>query len=404
MLDLGTTKAVCLAAALNEGGQGIRVNAFAEQQCRGVRRGVIHDIDAAAESAAAVVDEVEQELGRSVEDVVVNISGRHLQSVNGQGIAPISPPTRDIKPEDVSQVIQHSRQLMMPPDREQIMAIPREFRIDGQRGIAHPIGMSGGRLEVVTHIVTGQIGPIQNLERAVSRAGRKAELVVAQGLASGLGVATEEMMEQGCAVIDIGGSVTDLAIFFGGSVAWLASLPVGSLHITSDISQLLKCSPADAEALKREEGCALASVITDDEVVEVHQVDADQARPMQRRVLCEIIECRVREIGQLLWKEIERSGLKDMLGYGIIVTGGGSQLKKIDAAFSESMKHMKVKKGIPEVSGPYAAKLKKPTYSTAVGLAQYALGSDDQEFESVSGTDNWRNTIRTLKSLISKKN
>lgn len=402
VIDLGTTKVVCLAASMFEDGS-IRVDAVSQVGCRGIKKGVVSDVEATASAIDEAVSRVERTLGQSVEEVAVSVAGSHLQSVNAQGFVPIYPSTRQIRRDDVLAVINHSRQIVMPTDREQIMAIPREFRIDGQRGIIRPIGMTGGRLEVVTHVVTGQTVHINNVDKAVTRAGRKVLEMVAQPLASGLGVAGPEAIEHGCAVVDIGGGVTGVAVFSSGAIAYSASSPIGAQHVTSDLQALLKVSPDEAERIKTLHGAALSRAAGEDEVIQVRQLDQTEDRPMQRRVLCEIVESRMREIADLVRKQIELSGLSGSLPSGVYLTGGGSMLPAVGTLFSEVLMSSNIQMAFPRVAGQNARLVEVPTMSTAVGLARYCLESDEHEFAPVSGFSNWKEKIRTLKNPFAKK-
>lgn len=402
VLDLGTTKVVCLAASRSDSGDLV-VDAVSQVGCRGVKKGVVDDIEATAGAIDEAVSRVERSLGSTVEEVAITVAGAHLQSVNAQGFVPIYPSSRQIRRDDVLAVINHSRQIVMPPDREQIMAIPREFRVDGQRGITRPIGMSGGRLEVVTHVVTGQTTQINNVDKAVTRAGRKVLQMVAEPVACGLGVADAESLENGCAVVDIGGSVTNVAVFSSGAIAYSASSPIGGAHVTSDLQALLKVSPDEAERIKTQYGAALSRAALENEVIQVRQTDQTEDRPMQRRVLCEIIESRMREIADLVRKHLELSGLNGSLPSGVYLTGGGSILPAVGTLFSEVLKTSQIQMAFPRVAGQNARMVEVPTMSTAVGLARYCLESDEHEFAPVSGFSNWKEKIRTLRNPFVKK-
>lgn len=402
VIDLGTTKVACLAASLTEDGR-VRVEGSATVGCTGMKRGIVHDFDAVAGAIDEAVSRVERTVGRGVDEVAVSISGTHLQSVNVQGFVPIHPSTRQIRRDDVLAVIGHSRQIVLASDREQIMAVPREFRIDGHRGIGKPIGMTGGRLEVVTHLVTGSSPMVANVDKVVTMAGRKVSEMVVAPLASGLAVAPLEAIEEGCVVVDIGGATTGVAVFGNGSVAYTACIPIGSSHVTSDLAALLKLSPDEAERLKTIHGAALSLAALDGESVEVHQKDQTEARPMQRRVLCEIIESRMREIVVNVRRQIEASGLDGQLTAGAFLTGGGSMLPAVGTLFSNELGLKKVTMAYPKVTGQDARKVEMPTMSTAVGLAKYCLESDEQEFAPVSGFSNWKEKIRTIRNPFAKK-
>lgn len=401
VLDLGSTKAVCLAAEA-DGAGGLEVLGVASAECKGLRRGVVNDLEETANAIQTVIRRVQQMTGEQIGSLVVGIGGAHVEGLNAQGFVPIYPRSRAITREDVLQVINHSRQLMVPPDREQIQALPREFRIDGQRGIRKPIGMNGSKLEVVTYIVTGQSTHIQNIEKAVGMAGARIDQVVLEGLASGLAVLTDEEMELGAAVVDIGGGTTDVAVFAGGSISYSASIPVAGHLVTSDVSKLLKTTPEEAERLKLESGSASSKQIGEEESVSVMQLGQTQYRPLQRRVLVEIVESRMRELAMMVKQQIERSGMVGMLPGGVILTGGGSSLPGTDKLFAEILKHTRVRVGEPHVDGPYAGQLNHSGMATAVGLARFAVEFADDEL-STAESGRWKDRIRTFWSSLGGK-
>ncbi len=401
VLDLGSTKAVCLAAE-PDGAGGLEVRGLAVADCKGLRRGIVNDLEETASAIETVVRRVQKETGEEIQGLVVSIGGTHVEGINAQGFVPIYPKSRAIQREDVLQVINHSRQLMLQPDREQIQAMPREFRIDGQRGIKHPIGMNGSKLEVVTYIVTGQTTHIQNIEKAVGMAGKRIEHMVLQPLGSGLGVLTEEEMELGVAVVDIGGGTTDVGVFSGGSIAYSATIPVAGLLVTSDLSKLLKTTPEEAERLKLECGNTNPKAVSDTESVSVMQLGQTQLRPLQRRVLVEIIESRMRELAMMVKQQIEKSGMVGMLPGGIVLTGGGSLLPGADKLFSDILKLGRVRIGEPSIQGPHSSTLNQAGMATVVGLAQFAVQfADDELAPAESG--NWKERIRTIWSALGGK-
>jgi cell division protein FtsA len=395
VLDLGSTKAAALAAEFDEKG-GIRVVAASSVPCKGIKKGVVTDLDETARCIDAVLRRVREKLEGEVGGLVIGIGGQHIEGVNAQGFVPIYPRSRQITREDVLQVINHSRQHVLPPDREQIQSLPKEFRIDGQRGIQRPIGMNGSKLEAVTYIVTGQTTHIQNLEKAVQMAGHKVEQMVLQPLASGLAVLSAEEIQIGSVVVDIGGGTTDVAVFNGGSIAYSACVPLGSQHITSDISKLLKTSPEEAERLKIEHGAALARLTKETDPVDVLQVGQTQARPLQRRVLCEIIESRVREIATMVRQQIEKSGLFAMLPGGIVLTGGGSALEGTAELFQDVHKHLRARVAAPQVEGPEGPNANRLDMATAVGLARFTLECCQDELAPAGGVSDWKEKIRTF--------
>ncbi len=399
VLDLGSTKAVCLAATGTDSGE-INVRGVGVAECKGVKRGVITDLDETARAVDTAIRRVQSDLGVTIDDVIVGISGVNVEGINAQGYVPIYPRSRSITREDVLQVINHSRQVMIPPDREMIQAIPREFMVDGQRGIQKPIGMSGGKLEAVTYIVTGPHTQIQNVEKAIGMSGRKVEQMILQPLASGLGVLTQEEITLGSVVVDIGGGTTDVGIFSNGSIAGSACLPVGGSHVTSDISKLLKTSPEEAERLKRAHGASLAGNVPEKTSVDVLQIGQSVARPLQRRVLCEIIESRMREIAQMVKQHIEKSGLVGMLPGGLVLTGGGAALEGTDKLFSDVLKHVRVRFAEPRIT---ALEGEGHGLAAAMGMARFSIQCFEDELGPATGTGEWKERIRTFWSLLSGK-
>jgi len=401
VLDLGSTKAVCLAAE-SDGAGGLEIRGLATAQCKGLKRGIVSDLEETASAVDDVVRRVQTMAGEEIHSLVVSISGTHIEGMNAQGFVPIYPRSRVIQREDVLQVINHSRQLMLSPDREQIQALPREFRIDGQRGIKRPIGMNGSKLEVVTYIVTGQSTHIQNVEKAIAMAGKRVEQMVIQPLASGLGVLTDEERELGTAVVDIGGGTTDVGVFTGGSIAFSATIPVAGWLVTSDLSKLLKTSPEEAERLKLESGNAVPKLVPEEDSVSVMQLGQTHFRPLQRRVLVEIIESRMRELAMMVRQQIERSGMMGMLPGGIVLTGGGSLLPGTEKLFADILKNSRVRVSVPQINGAYSSTVNHAEMATVAGLARFAVQfAEDELAPAESG--NWKDRIRTFWTTFSKQ-
>jgi cell division protein FtsA len=396
VLDLGSTKVTALSAQQSEEGV-VDVLGVATAPCKGVTRGVVTDLDEASVAVDSAVRRLQQQLGTELDSFIVSVAGTHLEGVNAQGLKPIVPKTRHITNQDVLEVINHSRAMMIPPDREQIQALPREFNVDGQRGIQRPVGLSGGTLEVTTYVVTGQRTHIQNTEKAIEMAGKRVEQMVLAPLASGIGVLTPEEIELGTGVIDIGGGKTGMAVFTNGSIAFSTCLPVGSMHVTSDLSKLLKTTPDEAERLKVNHGGAFARIIPERDSVHVMQLGQTVQRPMQRMVLCEIIESRMREIAQMVRQQIEKNGFLPTLPGGIVLTGGGAQMPGTVELFEDVLKHVRVRVAEPEM--PVMA---GPGMATAVGLAQYALQCDD-DLGPTLGHHHWRERVRSLWTLVRGK-
>lgn len=389
VLDLGTSRAIC-ATLVAEGGE-LKTLARSEVPCRGVRRGIPTDLDETAKSIDNAVREVQKMVGSEIESLVVNVSGAHLEGLNGQGYKPIVPRGRHITYQDVMEVVMHSRSLVLPPDREQVQAIPREFRVDGLRDVKRPIGMSGGTLEAMTFIVTGSVVAVQNVERAVTMTGKRVDQMVLGPLAAGLGVLTQEEIDNGAAVVDLGAGTTDVGIFTNGSLASAVCLPIGAALVTSDVSKLLKTSPEEAERLKLTHAVAMAKGLAERETVEVTQLGQTEARPLQRKVLCEIVESRLRETAVMVAQHIEKAGLVGMLPGGVVLTGGGARLPGIDRLFEEEMPHLRVR----------VAQAAETGSAVALGLARFVLHCHD-ELVPALGPEGWKDRVRTLFSIFKK--
>lgn len=392
-LDLGSSKVALLASILDDSGR-LAVQEVATAPNRGVTRGVVTDLDQTRE---AIQEALKGMRGYAAPDeVIVNLGGTQIEGINAQGFHPIVPAGRSITSADVLSVINHSRQVRPEPDREQISAVPREFKVDGERGITKPIGLAGNRLEVVTHIVTAPITNIRNIETVVESAGLKVADIVPNPLLAGLALLSDEERQAGAAVVDIGASTTTLAIFVNGSLAHCQVLPLGSGHITADLSKLLKMTPEEADQLKRKHGRAVTLRDNDESTVEVRQIGQSQPRHLHRRVLFEIIESRMREIAQLVSQHLEKSGLKGMLPAGVVVTGGGSLLPGTPQLFGKVLGEPNTRLGTPKVEGPASIRASGPEWSVAVGLAAYVLQRQDSGIEPANGFDHWKERIRTF--------
>ncbi|MCX7801309.1 MAG: cell division protein FtsA, partial [Fimbriimonadales bacterium] len=367
---------------------------------RGMRRGQVVDPDAAAGAVSSALRGLAAKTGFEPESAVVGVSGGHLEGHNARGFVPIIPPGRQIQREDVLQAVNHSRQILVPPDREQIQALPREFRVDGQRGILRPIGVRGTQLEVLTFLATGKTEQLQSLERAVNAAGLRVEQMVLKSLGSGLGVLGEEARKRGAAVVDLGAGNTDLAVFSGGAFVYGASIPLGSELVTSDIAALVQTSPEEAERLKVQHGCAWAAAVNEGDVVDVLQLGHTQARPMRRRVLCEIIECRAREIAGFVQKHVDRSGAGSQLGAGLVLTGRGALLEGAVELFQNVFEGLPVSVAAPSAVGLGGARADRMGLAAACGLAAFAIESREHELVPASGGMGWRDRIRTFWSLL----
>ena len=367
-LDIGTTKVVCLVGEYHSDTQAIDIVGIGQAPSHGLRKGVVINIDSTVDSIKKAVKEAENMAGIKVNSAYVGIAGTHIKSFNSSGVVAVK--DKEINEQDVQRVIDAAKAVMIPQDREVLHVIPQEFMIDDQDGIREPIGMNGVRLEAKVHIVTGAISSAQNLIKCANRAGISVTQLCLQPIASSAAVLTQDEKELGVALVDIGGGTTDIAIFREGSLLSTSVLPVGGMHITNDISVGIRASLEAAEKIKVAHGCAMASLVKEDETIEVPAVGEGKARVVSRKILAEIIEPRVEEMFSMIQQEINKSGFGDMLSAGIVLTGGTTLLEGM-VELGDFLFEIPLKRGVPIRLGGLKEVVNSPKYSTAVGLLKY---------------------------------
>jgi len=372
-LDVGTTKVAAVVAGTAEGA-GLNILGVGTATSRGLKKGVVVDIENTVKAITEAVGAAERMAGSRVKTVFCGVAGAHISSLNNRGVVAVAREDKEITPEDVDRVIEAARVISMPPDREVVHVIPREFVVDGYDGIRDPVGMLGMRLEVEAHIVTGAVTSIQNLLRSVYRAGLEVEDVILVPLASGEAVLEPAERELGVVIVDIGGGTTDIAIFREGTLWFTAILPVGGDHITSDIAVGLRTPIPQAEKVKIEHGVAAAEAASDEEFLDIPSVGGREPRQVSQRVLASIIEPRAQEVFGLVAREIKRSGFEGIIPGGVVVTGGTALLPHIvDVAAAEL--DLPVRVGTPlGVHGLIDGSV-GPAMATSVGLVRYALSN-----------------------------
>jgi cell division protein FtsA len=368
-LDVGTTKICAIVAEPGPLG-GLDVVGVGTSPSRGLRKGVVVNIDSTVEAIRKAVAEAEQMAGVEVSSVYAGIAGGHIRGVNSRGVVAVSGKGREVSPGDVERALEAARAINLPPDREIVHVLPQTFVVDDQDGVREPVGMSGVRLEVEVHVVTGAVTSVQNVVRSVNRAGLAVQDIVLEPLASAEAVLFPEEKELGAVLIDIGGGTTDVALFRDGAIWHTAILPLGGDHITNDIAVGLRTPGADAEDLKKRYGCALTSLVHEDETIEVPSIGGRKARQLSRQLLSEIVQPRVEEIFTLVARELTRSGFQDAATAGVVVTGGSSIMEGV-AELAEQVFDQPVRRGVPETVGGLADVVQSPIYATGVGLALY---------------------------------
>jgi cell division protein FtsA len=366
-LDVGTTK-ICAVIGRPKPGGGLDVIGVGSAPSRGLRRGVVVNIDSTVEAIKHAVADAEQMAGVDVSRVWAGVAGGHIRSLNSRGVVAISGREREVSAADVERAVDAARAINVPQDREIIHVLPQTFAVDDADGVREPIGMSGVRLEVEVHIVTAAVTSIQNVVRAVNRAGLTVQDVVLEPIASAEAVLFPDEKELGVVLIDIGGGTTDMALFRDGAIWHTAIIPLGGDHITNDVAVGLRTPMADAEDLKKRYGCALTSMVPAEETVDVPSVGGRKARQLSRQVLSEIIQPRVEEIVTLVARELTRAGFQDAATAGVVVTGGTSIMEGVPE-LAEAIFDQPVRRGVPGDIGGLADVVRSPIHATAVGLA-----------------------------------
>ncbi|MCI0546110.1 MAG: cell division protein FtsA [Candidatus Rokubacteria bacterium] len=381
-LDVGTTKTCCVIAEWMPTGR-LEIIGVGLGPSRGLRKGVVVNIESTVESIKHAVAEAEQVAGLEISAAFAGVGGGHLRGVNSRGVVAISGKHREVAPADVDRALEAAKAINLPPDREVIHVLPQAFIVDDQDGIKEPLGMSGVRLEVEVHLVTGAVTSVQNVIRSVNRAGLQVQDVVLEPLASAEAVVSAEEKELGVLLIDLGGGTTDVALFRDGAVWYTGVLPLGGDHISNDIAVGLRTPTADAEELKKRHGCALTALVHEDEVVDVPSVGGRKARQLSRQILSEIIQPRVEEIFTLVARDVTRAGLQDVAAAGVVVTGGTAIMAGVPE-LAEQVFDLPVRRGGPAGVGGLADVVRSPIYATGVGLALHGArgfegGSDGGE-------------------------
>src|SRR5215471_1206575 len=368
-LDVGTTKSCCVIAEWSPLGS-LDIVGVGMSPCRGLRKGVVVNIDSTVESIKQAVSEAEEMAGAEIASVLAGIAGGHIRGLNSRGVVAVSGKHREVSQHDVERALDAARAINLPQDREVIHVLPQTYVVDDQDGVKEPLGMSGVRLEVEVHLVTGATNSVRNVIRSVNRAGLQVQDVVLEPLASAEAILSEEEKELGVLLIDIGGGTTDVALFRDGAVWYTGVLPLGGDHISNDIAVGLRTPTADAEELKKRHGSALTALVREDETVDVPSVGGRKARQLSRHILSEIIQPRVEEIFTLVARDLARAGLADVAAGGVVLTGGTSIMAGVPE-LAEQIFDVPVRRGVPGNIGGLADVVQSPIYSTAVGLARY---------------------------------
>jgi cell division protein FtsA len=394
-LDIGTTKIACIIAEKDTNGE-LKIIGVGVSPSDGLRKGVVVNIDKTVKSIQKAVEEAELMAGVDVDAVWVGIAGDHIRAINSKGVVAISRDDKEITELDVLRAIDAAKAVSIPMDREILHVIPQEYIVDDQKGIKDPIGMCGVRLETQVHIITGAVTSAQNIYKSVDKAGLKVIDMVLEPLASCYAVLEKDEKELGVALIDMGGGTTDIAIYFDESIRQTAVVALGGKNVTSDIAIGIRTPIDRAEEIKRQYGCAFASLVKGDEFISVPGVGGREQREVSKAVLAGIIEPRIEEIFALALRELQRSEYAEMLGAGIVLTGGGSMMDGIKE-LAERVFEMPVKLGVPYGFGGLTEAAKSPIHATGVGLCMYGC----EQRSKTKGSKSFR-TDDTFKRIFEK--
>lgn len=396
-LDIGTSK---IAVIVGEAaGDEIKVLSVGTCPSRGMKRGVVVNVEEMADSIRRAVEEAELMAECKVSSVYAGVAGKHIQSLNCHGAAPIR--DGEVTPSDVRNAIETAQAIQIAGDQQVLHVLPRDFAIDGEQGIKEPVGMSGYRLEATVHLITGGTHPIQNIAKCVRRCGLEVESFVLESLASSLAVLTPDERELGVCLVDVGGGTTDVAVFTRGAVVHTAVIPIAGDHVTTDVAVTLRTPTHSAEEIKLQYGFALKRLADDDETIEVAGLSSERPRSrIRRQMLAEIIEPRYEELFSLVRRELMRHRFEDAVVSGVVLTGGSAKLEGA-AELAESVLHMPVRIGRPAAVEGFPSLSNDPIHATGLGLLRYAaeVGFDNVEERPSEGRVQgaWRKTRAWLK-------
>ena len=366
-LDIGTSKVLAIVGELTPTGE-VEIIGVGHHPSRGMKKGVVVNIESTVQSIQRAVEEAELMAGCQIHSVYAGIAGSHISSFNSHGIVAIK--DKEVGPGDVERVIEAARALAIPADQKVLHILPQEFIIDKQEGIREPIGMSGVRLEAKVHIVTGAVSAAQNIIKCVRRCGLEVDDIILEQLASSISTLTEDEKELGVCLVDIGGGTTDISVFTEGAIRHTAVIPIAGDQVTNDIAVALRTPTQYAEDIKKKYGCALTQLAHRDETIEVPSVGDRPPRKLSRQTLAEVIEPRIEELYSLVQAELRRSGFEDVIGSGLVLTGGSAKMEGV-VDLAEEVFHMPVRLGVPQYVGGLKGVVQNPIFATGVGLVLY---------------------------------
>jgi cell division protein FtsA len=385
-LDIGTNKVAAIIANVNER-EELEIIGIGTHQSRGLKKGVVVNIDSTVQSIQRAIEEAQLMAGCSVDAVYAGIAGSHIRSLNSHGIVAIR--DREVFAQDIERVIDAAKAMAIPADQKILHVLPQEFIIDTQEGVKEPLGMSGVRLEAKVHMVTCAVNAAQNIEKCIERCGLAVNGVILEQLASSYSVLSDDERDLGVCIVDIGGGTTDIAIFTNGAIRHTAVIPIAGDQVTNDIAMALRTPTQNAEDIKIRYACALTQLAKADEVIKVPGVGEKPERELSRQTLAEVVDPRYDELFRLVQAELRRSGFEDLIASGIVLTGGGAKMEGL-IELAEEIFHMPVSLGAPRNVAGLKDIVRNPVFATSVGLLQYGL---DQEKERPSNRNSRKSSM-----------
>jgi len=384
---------VIVAAVLPDG--GLEVIGLGQHPSRGLKKGVVVNIEATVNSIQRALEEAELMADVKIREVITGIAGSHIKSFNSHGMVAIK--DKEVARSDVERVLETARAVSIPTDQQILHILTQEFIIDDQGDVREPVGMSGVRLEVKVHIVTGAVSAAQNIMKCVRRCGLEVRDLILQPLASAMAVLTEDERDLGVCLVDIGGGTTDIAVFVQGAIRHTAVIPIAGDQITNDIAMALRTPTKDAEEIKIAHGCALRQLADANQLVEVPGVGDRGPRQMSRHTLAEVIEPRVEELFSLIQAELRRSGFEELMASGIVLTGGTSAMMGM-LELGEEIFHMPVRVGVPNYRGGLSDVVRNPRFATGMGLLLSGFEQHQKERVSRANITSFSQLVERMKN------
>jgi cell division protein FtsA len=392
-LDIGTSKIVAMVAEMKADGR-YEIVGLGQHESKGLRKGVVVNIESTVDSIQRALQEAEVMADCKIKSVYTGIAGSHIRSFSSSGMVAIR--DKEVSESDVARVLDTAKAVNIPTDQQIVHVLPQEFIVDGQDDIREPIGMSGIRLEVKVHIVTGAVSAAQNIVKCVRRCGLEVMDLTLQPLASSLAVLSADEKELGVALVDIGGGTTDIAIFTGGAIRHTAVIPIAGDQVTNDIAMALRTPSPDADDIKLRYGMAKQALADPNEKFEVPGLGDREPRSLSRQALAAVIEPRIEELFSLVHQEIRESGFEELLSSGVVLTGGTSLMPGM-VELAEDIFLKPVRVGVPTYNGSLADMVRSPRFSTVVGLLEEAKNQGVRGRKVAQQSGSFVDTMRRMK-------